>query len=139
VRRLRPDAAFGADLIAGFPTETEAMFENTRALIGDAGFSALHVFPFSPRKGTPAARMPQVERKTVKTRAAKLRAAGEQALSSRLASLVGSRQMLLMERGGIGRTPCFAPARFETAAPPGSIVEARIAGVAGDHLIAQIP
>jgi len=139
VRRLRPDVAFGADLIAGFPTETEAMFENTRALIEDSGLSYLHVFPFSPRKGTPAARMPQVERKVVKERAAKLRVMGERVLASRLAALAGSRQMLLMERGGIGRTPCFAPARVETAAPPGSLVEARIAGVAGDQLIAQIP
>jgi threonylcarbamoyladenosine tRNA methylthiotransferase MtaB len=139
VRRLRPDAAFGADLIAGFPTETETMFDNTRALIGDAGLSTLHVFPFSARKGTPAARMPQLERKIVKERAAKLRTEGARALASRLASLIGSRQMLLMERGGIGRTPCFAPVRFETAAAPGSLVEARIAGVAGGQLIAQVP
>ena len=139
VRRLRPDVAFGADLIAGFPTETEAMFENTRALIEDSGLSYLHVFPFSRREGTPAARMPQVERRTVKERAAKLRAMGERVLASRLASLAGSRQMLLMERGGIGRTPCFAPARFETDVRPGSLVEARISGMAGDHLIAEIP
>jgi len=139
VRRLRPDVAFGADLIAGFPTETEAMFENTRALIEDSGLSYLHVFPFSPRKGTPAARMPQVERKVVKERAAKLRVMGERVLASRLAALAGSRQMLLMERGGIGRTPCFAPARFETDVRPGSLVEARISGMAGDQLIAQIP
>jgi threonylcarbamoyladenosine tRNA methylthiotransferase MtaB len=139
VRRLRPDVAFGADLIAGFPTETEAMFENTRALVDDAGLSYLHVFPFSPRKATPAARMPQLERQIVKERAARLRVEGARALSSRLASLAGSRQKLLMEQAGVGRTPCFAPARFAGAAEPGSIVEARITGVAGNHLIAQLP
>src|SRR3984957_2581761 len=89
VRRLRPDAAFGADLIAGFPTETEAMFENSRKLVDDAGLSQLHVFPFSPRKGTPAARMPQVSRDIVKARAARLREQGAKAFSARLASLVG--------------------------------------------------
>jgi threonylcarbamoyladenosine tRNA methylthiotransferase MtaB len=139
VRRLRPDAAFGADLIAGFPTETEAMFENTRALIDDAGLTYLHVFPFSPRKTTPAARMPQLEHRIVKERAARLRAQGAHALSSRLASLVGSRQKLLVEQDGVGRTPCFAQARFTCAAQTGSIVEARVSGAAGDHLIAEVP
>ena len=86
VRRLRPDVAFGADLIAGFPTETDAMFENTKALIGDAGLSYLHIFPFSPRKGTPAARMPQVAKPLVKERAARLRAKGEEALSARMSA-----------------------------------------------------
>jgi threonylcarbamoyladenosine tRNA methylthiotransferase MtaB len=138
VRRLRPDVAFGADLIAGFPTETEAMFESTSALVDDAGLSYLHVFPFSPRKGTPAARMPQLERRIIKERAARLRAAGERALSSRLASLAGSRQALLVEKDGLGRTPCFAPARFAHAAQPGSIIDTRISGVAGDHLVAEI-
>jgi threonylcarbamoyladenosine tRNA methylthiotransferase MtaB len=139
VRRLRPDVAFGADLIAGFPTETDAMFENTRALVADAGLTCLHVFPFSPREGTPAARMPLIERGVVKARAARLRAEGARALSSRLAALVGSRQSLLIERGGVGHTPCFAPARFKRAAEPGLILEARITGVAGDHLIAELP
>jgi len=139
VRRLRPDVAFGADLIAGFPTESEAMFENTRALVDDAGLSYLHVFPFSPRNGTPAARMPQLERRLVKERAARLRAQGAHALASRLASLMGSRQALLVEKNGLGRTPCFAQARFVGAARTGSIIDVRISGVAGEHLIAEIP
>jgi threonylcarbamoyladenosine tRNA methylthiotransferase MtaB len=124
VRRLRPEAAFGADLIAGFPTETEAMFENTLALVDDAGLSTLHVFPFSSRNGTPAARMPQVTRGVVNERAARLRAKGEQAWSARLDALAGSQQTLLVERGGIGRTPCFAPAR--TDGGPGSFVRKRL-------------
>jgi threonylcarbamoyladenosine tRNA methylthiotransferase MtaB len=115
VRRLRPDAAFGADLIAGFPTETEAMFENSRKLVDDAGLSYLHVFPFSARKGTPAARMPQLDRALVKDRAARLRAKGAGALAGRLALLVGSTQDVLMEGNGMGRTPCFAPVKVGAA------------------------
>ena len=113
VRRARPEASFGADLIAGFPTETETMFENSLKLVDDAGLSFLHVFPFSPRGDTPAARMPQLDRAVVKNRAARLRARGETALASRLASLVGTEQMLLMEKDGMGRTPCFAPVKVE--------------------------
>ena len=108
VRRLRPDMAFGADLIAGFPTETEAMFERTVSLIDEAGFSYLHVFPFSPRSGTPAARMKQLPRATIKERARVLRAKGQRALSARLASLIGSDQDILIEKPGLGRTQCFA-------------------------------
>jgi threonylcarbamoyladenosine tRNA methylthiotransferase MtaB len=135
VRRLRPDAAFGADLIAGFPTETDAMFENTLSLVDDAGLSALHVFPFSPRKNTPASRMPQVQRAVAKDRAARLRAKGAAALGARLAALVGSTQTLLLERGGIGRTACFAPARF--VGEPGTFVTTRITGATSTHLIAE--
>jgi threonylcarbamoyladenosine tRNA methylthiotransferase MtaB len=113
VRRLRPEAAFGADLIAGFPTETEEMFENSLKLIDDAGLSFLHVFPFSARKFTPAARMPQLDRGRVKERAARLRAKGAEALDRRLASLIGTRQSVLMEKSGIGHTPCFAPVKVE--------------------------
>jgi threonylcarbamoyladenosine tRNA methylthiotransferase MtaB len=138
VRRLRPEAAFGADLIAGFPTETEAMFENTLALVADAGLSYLHVFPFSPRARTPAARMPQLPRAVVKERAARLRAAGDAALASRLRSLVGSDQDILMEKPGEGRTPCFALARLDAAASPGDIVRARISSSGGRTLGAQI-
>jgi len=134
VRRLRPGAAFGADLIAGFPTETEAMFQNTLALVDDAGLSALHVFPFSPRKGTPAARMPQVPRDTAKQRAARLRAKGAEAMATRLASLVGSEQTVLMEKDGMGRTGCFAPVRAQ--GEPGTFVTARIASSTPTHLIA---
>ncbi|MBV9989842.1 MAG: tRNA (N(6)-L-threonylcarbamoyladenosine(37)-C(2))-methylthiotransferase MtaB [Alphaproteobacteria bacterium] len=131
VRRLRPEVAFGADLIAGFPTESEEMFANSLKLIDDAGLSYLHVFPFSARKGTPAARMPQLDRRLVKDRAARLRVKGADALAARLASLVGTTQDLLMENDTMGRTPCFAPAR--TAAPGGSV---RIASATREHLVA---
>jgi threonylcarbamoyladenosine tRNA methylthiotransferase MtaB len=137
VRRLRPDVAFGADLIAGFPTETDAMFDNTAALIDDAGLSYLHIFPFSPRKGTPAARMPQVDRKQVKERAARLRAKGEAALAKHLASLVGGEQTLLVEKDGLGRTACFAPAHFSGNAEPASFVRTRIAAATPTHLVAE--
>ena len=138
VRRLRPDAAFGADLIAGFPTETEAMFANTLALIDDAGLSTLHVFPFSARKGTPAARMPQLDRKLVKDRAKRLRGKGEEALARRLQNLVGSEQILLVEKPGFGRTGCFAPADLPGSAASGGLVRARIAGVHAGQLRAEM-
>jgi threonylcarbamoyladenosine tRNA methylthiotransferase MtaB len=137
VRRLRPDAAFGADLIAGFPTETEAMFDNSRKLVDDAGLSTLHVFPFSPRKGTPAARMPQLPREIVKARAARLREHGAKALAARLASLVGREMNLLVEKPGFGRTDCFAPATFHGAAEAGDLPRVRIVGASPDRLIAE--
>ena len=115
VRRVRPEASFGADLIAGFPTETDAMFENSLKLVDDAGLSFLHVFPFSARKGTPAARMPGLDRALVKERAARLRAKGADALARRLAALVGTTQSVLMEKSGLGRTPCFAPVTLRQA------------------------
>ncbi len=127
VRRLRPNVAFGADLIAGFPTESEDMFQQTMKVVDEAGLSTLHVFPFSARPGTPAARMPQRDRHVVKERAARLRAKGEAASAARLSSLVGTTQELLVERGGIGRTECFASVRID--APPGSVVTARIAAL----------
>jgi len=135
VRRLRPDAAFGADLIAGFPTETDEMFLNTLNLVDEGGLTYLHVFPFSPRPGTPAARMPQLPRNLVKDRAAALRAKGEMAQSAHFAALKGSEQILLVEQAGLGRTPSFAPVRFEGAAEPGSFLRVRIAGSDGKHLI----
>ncbi|MEI7790029.1 MAG: tRNA (N(6)-L-threonylcarbamoyladenosine(37)-C(2))-methylthiotransferase MtaB [Alphaproteobacteria bacterium] len=132
VRRHRPDAAFGADLIAGFPTESDAMFENSLALVDDAGLSQLHVFGFSPREGTPAARMPQLPRPLVKERAARLRAKGEAAWTVRLDSMKGARHIVLMERGGIGRTQCFTPVKFD--APYGSFLPLTITGRTGDKL-----
>jgi threonylcarbamoyladenosine tRNA methylthiotransferase MtaB len=134
VRRARPDAVFGADLIAGFPTETDAMFENSLKLVEDAGFSFLHVFPYSPRPGTPAAKMPPVAGNAVKDRAARLRAAGDAARARHLASLLGQERTLLMERGGVGRSPCFTPAKMD--ATPGSFVRARFMSIANDMLIA---
>ncbi len=132
VRRLRPNAAFGADLIAGFPTETDRMFEQTLRLVDDAGLTSLHVFPFSARKGTPAARMPQVDKHLARERAQRLRAKGEAVMAVRLAGLIGTTQRLLIEKEGRGRTECFAPAQVDGA--PGSIVEARVTGTTGGLL-----
>ncbi len=112
MRRLRPDIAFGADLIAGFPTETEAMFERTVSLIDEAGFSYLHVFPFSPRHGTPAARMKQVPRATIKERARVLRAKGQRALSAHLGAPDRKRAGDPDREAGMGRTRCFATVAF---------------------------
>lgn len=111
-RGLRPDIAFGADLIAGFPTETEAMFENTLALVEEADLTYLHVFPYSPREGTPAARMPEVPKALRKERAARLRQAGDQALERFLGREVRRHATLLVEQNQGGHTETFAPFRF---------------------------
>lgn len=128
VRRLRPDVAFGADLIAGFPTETEAMFASTLSLVDACGLSFLHVFPFSPRPGTPAARMPQLDRRTVKSRAKRLREKGMAALQRHLESEVGRERAILLETPTLGRTPQFAPVRLETPGEPGAVLRARLTG-----------
>lgn len=106
-RHLRPDVAFGADLIAGFPTESDVMFENSRKLVEDCDLTYLHVFPFSPRNGTPAARMPQLPRDVIKARAATLRAEGERALQRRLDQTVGDRAEIMVEQPGLGRSRDF--------------------------------
>ncbi|WEX09889.1 tRNA (N(6)-L-threonylcarbamoyladenosine(37)-C(2))-methylthiotransferase MtaB [Chelativorans sp. AA-79] len=137
VRRLRPDVVFGADIIAGFPTETEEMFENSLRIVEECGLTHLHVFPFSPREGTPAARMPQVARDMVKERAARLRAAGDAAYQRHLVSLGGTRQRILIERDGLGRTEGFTLAAIETGRP-GEIVEAFVTGHDGERLTATI-
>ncbi len=111
-RRLRADIAFGADLIAGFPTETEDMFQRSLELVDECGLAFLHVFPFSPRKGTPAARMPQVDRGTVKCRSARLRQKGAEGLARHLSGQVGRTVEVLVERDGWGRTPDFAEVRL---------------------------
>jgi threonylcarbamoyladenosine tRNA methylthiotransferase MtaB len=136
VRRLRPDVAFGADLIAGFPTESEAMFARSLDLVDDCGLAHLHVFPFSPRLGTPAARMPQVARPVVKERARRLREKGAAALAQRLAGEVGARRQVLVESGGIGRTGQFMAVRLADDAAPGTIVDATIVGHDGRQLLA---
>jgi len=136
IRGLRPDIVFGADLIAGFPTETEAMFDNSLAIIAECGLTHLHVFPFSPRQGTPAARMPQLARTLVKERAARLRAAGEAAYERHLSSLTGTDQAILIERDGIGRTEDFTLAAIGLGAP-GEIVAARVVGHDGARLTAM--
>lgn len=135
VRRARPDAVFGADLIAGFPTETEAMFQKSLRLVEDAGLSFLHVFPYSARPGTVAAKMPPVAAGLVKERAARLREAGAAARTRHLRTLLGQERTLLMERGSVGRAPCFTPARLEAA--PGTFVRARFTAIANDMLIAE--
>jgi threonylcarbamoyladenosine tRNA methylthiotransferase MtaB len=136
VRAQRPEAAFGADLIAGFPTETEEMFANTLKLVDEAGLQMLHVFPFSPRTGTPAARMPQVPRELVKDRAARLRAKGGEALQQYYSTLIGREETLLVEKAGLGRTPTFVPVEF--AGEAGDFVRVRITGAASDHLTGDI-
>jgi threonylcarbamoyladenosine tRNA methylthiotransferase MtaB len=138
VRRLRPEAAFGADLIAGFPTESEAMFENTVRLIDEADLTYLHVFPFSARPGTPAARMPQIHRVQVRERASRLRKKGAEQLRNRLKKLIGTVQPLLVEESGRGRTSCFAPVRFASPASPGACVRARVTHAFSDHLTAEL-
>jgi threonylcarbamoyladenosine tRNA methylthiotransferase MtaB len=135
IRAIRPDIVFGADIIAGFPTETEAMFGNSLKIIEECGLTYLHVFPFSPRKGTPAARMPQVDGATIKARAARLRAAGDAAYRRHLASLAGTRQSVLVEREGLGRTEGFTLVAIDIGAP-GEIVRATICGHDGERLIA---
>ena len=136
VRAARPDIVFGADIIAGFPTETEAMFENSLKIIEECGLTHLHVFPYSPRANTPAARMPQVARDVVKRRAARLRQAGDAAYARHLAGLAGTAQRILVEREGLGRTEGFTLATIDTGRP-GEIVTARIAGHDGERLTAQ--
>jgi threonylcarbamoyladenosine tRNA methylthiotransferase MtaB len=136
VRSLRPDVSFGADLIAGFPTETDAMFENSLNLVDEAGLTFLHVFPYSARRGTPAARMPQLNGAVIKERAARLRAKGDAALAARNQALVGTTQTLLMEKQNLGRTACFMPVQVTGSAEPGSFRDALIAGTNGKQLIA---
>lgn len=136
VRRLRPGIVFGADIIAGFPTETEAMFENSLKLVGDCGLTFLHVFPYSARKGTPAARMPAVRGPLIKERAARLRAAGEAALLRHLQAEVGQERVILTEGTRIGRTEFFTEVAFARDMPEGTILSARIAGQDGARLLA---
>jgi threonylcarbamoyladenosine tRNA methylthiotransferase MtaB len=135
VRKLRPGIVFGADIIAGFPTETDEMFANSEKIVEECGLTHLHVFPFSPREGTPAARMPQVRREIVKQRAARLRAAGGAAYRRHLTTLAGTRQSILVERDGLGRTEGFTLAAVSAGAP-GDIVEATITGHDGARLTA---
>ena len=137
VRRLRPEMVFGADIIAGFPTETEVMFRRSLDLIQDCGLTFLHVFPFSPRKGTPAARMPQVRGPEVRERAARLRAAGEAALQQHLEAQVGRRHRVLTEGPQMGRTEQFTEVDFATDQPEGVIVDVVIGGHGGGRLTAS--
>lgn len=135
VRRIRPDAVFGADIIAGFPTETDAMFANSLDLVAACDLPHLHVFPYSPRPETPAARMPQLPRDVIKERAALLRAAGETALNNFLAAEIGQTRSVLVEKPGLGRSEQFALVEIDdTTLPPGTIVDATITGASADRL-----
>ena len=135
-RRLRPEMIFGADIIAGFPTETEEMFENSVKLVTDCDLTFLHVFPFSARKGTPAARMPKVPGDQIKLRAARLRATGDAALARHLDSQQGTSHRVLMESPRLGRTEQFTEVVFDTDQLEGQIVLARIIGQAQGKLLA---
>jgi threonylcarbamoyladenosine tRNA methylthiotransferase MtaB len=133
VRRLRPDVVFGADIIAGFPTETEEMFTRSLNLVAECGLTFLHVFPYSPRPGTPAARMPQVTGPEIKERAKRLRAAGEAALRQRLQAEAGATREVLIESDSQGRTEHYLPVAI-AGERVGSIVPLRIAGSDGERL-----
>ena len=134
VRKARPDAVFGADIIAGFPTETEAMFENSLSIVDEAGLTFLHVFPYSARKGTPAAKMPPVDGAIIKDRARRLRQKGAAALNGYLDAQIGRRAEVLMETNGLGRTEQFTAVKVADALP-GRLIDVRITGHDGERLI----
>ena len=134
IRSLRPDAVFGADLIAGFPTETDEMFDNTLNLVGDAGLTYLHVFPYSIRLGTPAAKMPQVDKSAIKERARRLREQGHAALSTYLQTYRGKTTDVLVEQAFVGRTAHYASVRLKDAGTAGEILPIRITGADADVL-----
>ncbi len=137
LRELRGDVALGADIIAGFPTEDEAMFQRSLDLVDEAGLTHLHVFPFSARPGTPAARMPKVHGDEVKDRAARLRARGEAAMAEFLATRVGREVSVLIENEGEGFCEHYLPVRLSGPAPLGSVVRARVIGLDGGKLNAE--
>jgi threonylcarbamoyladenosine tRNA methylthiotransferase MtaB len=133
---VRPDTAFGADFIAGFPTETEAMFENTLQLVEEAGLAFLHVFPYSARPGTPAARMPAVKGEVVKARATRLRAAGEAALGRHLDRQVGRTLVGLVERPGVARAEDFTEIAFTGETAVGQVAALHVSGHDGRRVLA---
>ncbi|WP_068304174.1 tRNA (N(6)-L-threonylcarbamoyladenosine(37)-C(2))-methylthiotransferase MtaB [Pararhodobacter sp. CCB-MM2] len=136
MRNARPDLVYGADIIAGFPTETEEMFSNTLNMVKECGLTWLHVFPYSPRKGTPAARMPQVAKPLIKERAARLRSLGEELAVAHLAQQVGRQHLVLMENPRMGRTEQFTEVKFAQDHEVGSIIPALIQGHDGSQLTA---
>jgi len=137
-RKLRPDVVFGADIIAGFPTETDAMFENTLRLVEETGLTWLHVFPYSARKGTPAARMPQVQIEIRKERAARLREAGKRAVQRHLDSLIGKTFEVLVEKPDLGRSPAFAEVALLSPAVVGSVVAVECVARDGQKAVAKL-
>jgi threonylcarbamoyladenosine tRNA methylthiotransferase MtaB len=136
VRRARPDVVFGGDIIAGFPTETEDMFARSLDLVDACGLTHLHVFPFSPRPRTPAARMPQIKRDIIKERARRLREKGEAALRRHLEAQVGARRRVLVESDELGRTEHFTRARLASPIEPGTILDVTVTGHDGRQLLA---
>ena len=128
IRKLRPEVIFGADIIAGFPTENEDHFENSLKIVQDCDLTWLHVFPYSPRNGTPAARMPQLEKKYVKARAAALRKLGKVMAEKHLQAQIGKNHSILIETPYFGRTEQFSEVMFKTPQKEGSIVNSRIKG-----------
>lgn len=137
VRALRPDMAFGADIIAGFPTETEDMFENSLSIVDDCDLTHLHIFPFSPRPGTPAERMPQLDRSLIKERAGRLREKGDEALQKHLKSEIGSMHQVLIEKPGLGRTEQFTQVELE-GGTAGDIVPVHIKDCSHRHLFGEV-
>jgi threonylcarbamoyladenosine tRNA methylthiotransferase MtaB len=134
-RRLRLEIAIGADLIAGFPTETEDMFRNSLDIVAECGIAFLHVFPYSPRPGTPAARIPQLDPALVRERAARLRAVGATALKGELERRVGSDSEVLIERPGIGRAGFYAPVACPEVLPAGAIARMRFTAASARQLV----
>ena len=138
LRAARPDIVLGADFIAGFPTETDAMFANTMQAVRDLGLTHLHVFPFSARPGTPAERMPQLDGRVIRARAKALRELGQAQLAAFLSRETGATRKVLIEMDGNGRSEHYAPVRFNQKHQPGSIIAARITGAGADHLIGEL-
>jgi threonylcarbamoyladenosine tRNA methylthiotransferase MtaB len=138
MRAARPDVVLGADLIAGFPTETETMFQNTLDAVADCGLTFLHVFPYSPRPGTPAANMPEVAKAVRKERAARLRQAGERALDAFLNTCVGKAARVLVEEKNLGHTEHYAPVHLKGDFDEGTLVEARLTGVEDGTLVGEV-
>ncbi|MGE0237842.1 MAG: tRNA (N(6)-L-threonylcarbamoyladenosine(37)-C(2))-methylthiotransferase MtaB [Parvibaculaceae bacterium] len=138
VRKVRPDIVFGADIIAGFPTETDDMFENSLRIVEECGLTFLHVFPFSPRLGTPAARMPQLPKPVIQERARALRAKGKERLDAFLGAEVGALRSILVETPSSGRTEHYASVKFAQRMSAGAIVRAKVTGRGSDHLEASL-
>ena len=138
LKSRRPDMVFGADIIAGFPTETDEMFENSLKIVDECGLTYLHVFPFSPRPETPAARMPQLDKTVVRERAQRLRVKGEERLFRFLNSSIGATQRVLVETLNSGRNEQFAQVKFAQNLSPGAIVKAHVTGASGNHLEARL-
>ncbi|KKC35089.1 2-methylthioadenine synthase [Devosia epidermidihirudinis] len=136
LRSLRPGMVFGADIIAGFPTEDDAMFENTRAIVAEADLTYLHVFPYSPREGTPAARMPQVNKRVARDRAAILRAEGDKQFAKLCATRLGQIENVLIERDGLGRTEQFVPIAV-AGTEPGELLSVKVTKISADGLVGE--